>query len=183
MTLQGAWDGTRIDPVDRVLPASRAFCGMSTFWGRCRRSGRGARARTLPAGQPGTYRRSLRAGPGRSPSARSTFRAPKLRGRARMHSIPAVDVHFLSATTVIVLDAASMRVSGIMEGPMWREVDPSRFLVDGFADSVDAVDAEFPICAVRAPGGAFCAAGAPIMVRTVRMSVRAPGARAAVAAC
>ena len=49
-----------------------------------------------------------------------------------------VSWHFWLATIGIVLYAASMWVTGIMEGLMWREVDANGFLVNAFADTVAA---------------------------------------------
>jgi cytochrome c oxidase cbb3-type subunit 1 len=48
-----------------------------------------------------------------------------------------------------VLYAASMWVTGIMEGLMWREVDANGFLVNSFADTVAA---KFPMYVVRGSG-------------------------------
>ena len=58
--------------------------------------------------------------------------------------------HFWLATIGIVLYAASMWVTGIMEGLMWREVDANGFLVNSFADTVAA---KFPMYVVRGLGG------------------------------
>jgi cytochrome c oxidase cbb3-type subunit 1 len=59
-----------------------------------------------------------------------------------------------------VLYAASMWVTGIMEGLMWREFDDQGFLVNSFADTVAA---KFPMYVVRALGGAMYLTGAAIM--------------------
>ena len=53
-----------------------------------------------------------------------------------MYSMSAINWHFWLATIGIVLYAASMWVTGIMEGLMWREVDAKGFLVNSFADTV-----------------------------------------------
>ena len=71
-----------------------------------------------------------------------------------------VNWHFWLATIGIVLYAASMWVSGIMEGLMWREVDAQGFLVNAF---VDTVEAKFPMYVVRALGGVLYLLGGVIM--------------------
>ena len=88
------------------------------------------------------------------------YLTPRLWGRERLYSLQLVAWHFWLATIGIVLYAASMWVSGIMEGLMWREVDSQGFLVNAFSD---AVAAKFPMNVVRAMGGALFLAGGVIM--------------------
>ena len=85
-----------------------------------------------------------------------------------------VSWHFWLATIGIVLSAASMWVTGILEGLMWREVDANGFLVNSFADTVAA---KFPMYVVRALGGVMYLAGALIMVYNLWMTVRKAPAR------
>jgi cytochrome c oxidase cbb3-type subunit 1 len=75
---------------------------------------------------------------------------PKLWNRERIYSLRLVSWHFWLATIGIILYAASMWVTGIMEGLMWREVDANGFLVNSFADTVSA---KFPMYVVRGLGG------------------------------
>ena len=88
------------------------------------------------------------------------FLTPKLWGRAQMYSMSAISWHFWLATIGIVLYASSMWVTGIMEGLMWREVDANGFLVNSFADTVEA---KFPMNVVRAIGGTLYLLGGIIM--------------------
>ena len=81
----------------------------------------------------------------------------------------AINWHFWLATLGIVLYAASMWVTGIMEGLMWREVDAQGFLVNSFADTVSA---KFPMYVVRGLGGVLFLAGALIMVWNMFMTIR-----------
>jgi cytochrome c oxidase cbb3-type subunit 1 len=81
--------------------------------------------------------------------------------RDGLYSLRLVNWHFWLATIGIVLYAASMWVTGIMEGLMWREVDAQGFLVNSFADTVSA---KFPMYLVRGVGGVLYLAGALIMV-------------------
>jgi cytochrome c oxidase cbb3-type subunit 1 len=73
------------------------------------------------------------------------------------------------ATIGIVLYAASMWVSGIMEGLMWREVNDQGFLVNSFADTVAA---KFPMYVVRGLGGVLFLSGALIMCWNMWMTIR-----------
>lgn len=88
------------------------------------------------------------------------YLTPRLWGRERLYSNALVSWHFWLATIGLVLYAASMWVSGIMEGLMWREVDAQGFLVNAFADTVAA---KFPMNVVRGLGGVLYLTGAIIM--------------------
>jgi cytochrome c oxidase cbb3-type subunit 1 len=88
------------------------------------------------------------------------FLVPRLWNRERLYSLSLVNWHFWLATIGIVLYAASMWVTGIMEGLMWREYDAQGFLVNSFADTVAA---KFPMYIVRASGGVLYLTGAVIM--------------------
>jgi cytochrome c oxidase cbb3-type subunit 1 len=79
-----------------------------------------------------------------------------------------VSWHYWLATIGIVLYAASMWVTGIMEGLMWREVDDQGFLVNSFADTVAA---KFPMYVVRGLGGVMFLTGALIMCWNLWMTV------------
>jgi len=97
------------------------------------------------------------------------FLTPKLWGRKEMHSVAAMNWHFWLAMIGIVLYAASMWVTGIMEGLMWREVDDQGFLVNSFADTVSA---KFPMYVVRGLGGVMFLSGALIMCWNMFMTIR-----------
>jgi cytochrome c oxidase cbb3-type subunit 1 len=86
-----------------------------------------------------------------------------------------VSWHFWLATIGIVLYAASMWVTGIMEGLMWREVDANGFLVNAFADTVSA---KFPMYVVRGLGGVMYLTGALIMAYNLYMTVAGQPAKA-----
>jgi cytochrome c oxidase cbb3-type subunit 1 len=107
------------------------------------------------------------------------FLVPRLWGRERLYSLTLVSWHFWLATIGIVLYAASMWVTGIMEGLMWREVDANGFLVNAFADTVSA---KFPMYVVRALGGVMFLTGGIIMVYNLWATVARQPARSALTA-
>ncbi|NHX28365.1 cytochrome-c oxidase, cbb3-type subunit I, partial [Escherichia coli] len=76
------------------------------------------------------------------------------------YSLTLVSWHFWLATIGIILYAAAMWVTRIMEGLMWREVDAQGFLMNSFADTVAA---KLPMYVVRGMGGLLFIAGALIM--------------------
>jgi cytochrome c oxidase cbb3-type subunit 1 len=80
-----------------------------------------------------------------------------------------VNWHFWLATLGIVVYAAVMWVSGIMQGLMWREYDEQGFLVYSFAESVAAMH---PYYVMRALGGGLYLAGALVMAWNIFMTIR-----------
>ena len=98
------------------------------------------------------------------------FLTPKLWGRKRRRTLwQLVNWHFWLATIGIVLYAASMWVTGIMEGLMWREVDDQGFLVNSFADTVSA---KLPMYIVRGLGGVLYLTGGVIMCWNMWKTIR-----------
>ena len=94
---------------------------------------------------------------------------PKLWGRERLYSLRLVNWHFWLATLGIVVYAAVMWVSGIMQGLMWREYGDDGYLVYSFAETVAAMH---PYYVLRMLGGAMFLAGALIMAFNVYKTIR-----------
>jgi cytochrome c oxidase cbb3-type subunit 1 len=94
---------------------------------------------------------------------------PRMYGRVRMYSVPAINVHFWIATLGIVLYIAAMWIAGVMQGLMWRAVNPDGTLVYTFAESVKAT---YPYYVVRFVGGLLYLAGMGVMTWNVVMTVR-----------
>jgi cytochrome c oxidase cbb3-type subunit 1 len=98
---------------------------------------------------------------------------PKLWNRKQLYSLRLVNWHFWLATLGIVLYAAVMWVSGIMQGLMWREYDEHGFLVYSFAETVAAMH---PYYVLRILGGLLYLVGGLVMAynlyRTIRGDLR-----------
>ncbi len=175
MTLQGAWDKLRTDPIIRMMVISLAFYGMSTFEGPMMSIRAVNSLSHYTDWTIGHVHSGALGWNGMITFAVLYFLTPRLWRRREMHSMPAINWHFWLATIGIVLYAASMWVTGILEGLMWREVDSQGFLVNSFADTVEA---KYPMYVVRALGGVLYLAGAGIMGWNMWMTIRG-GARAA----
>ncbi|MFQ6546343.1 cytochrome-c oxidase, cbb3-type subunit I [Aestuariibius sp. 2305UL40-4] len=176
MTLQGAWDKLRTDPIIRMMVASLAFYGMSTFEGPMMSIRAVNSLSHYTDWTIGHVHSGALGWNGLITFAALYFLTPKLWGRRQMYSMAAINWHFWLATIGIVLYAASMWVTGIMEGLMWRETDANGFLVNSFADTVAA---KFPMYLVRATGGILYLGGALLMVWNMWMTIRAPQPRTA----
>jgi cytochrome c oxidase cbb3-type subunit 1 len=93
---------------------------------------------------------------------------PRLFGRTEMHSIRLVTLHFWVATIGIVLYIAAMWIAGVMQGLMWRAVNPDGTLTYAFVESVKAT---YPYYAVRLLGGMLYFSGMLIMAWNVFKTV------------
>ncbi len=175
MTLQGAWDKLRTDPVLRMMVTSLAFYGMSTFEGPMMSIRSVNSLSHYTDWTIGHVHSGALGWNGLITFGMLYYLTPVLWKRERLYSLSLVSWHFWLATIGIVLYAASMWVTGIMEGLMWREVDANGFLVNSFADTVSA---KFPMYVVRGLGGLMFLSGALIMCYNLWMTVRAAPAKA-----
>jgi len=179
MTLSGAWDKLRTDPVLRFMVAAVGFYGMSTFEGP---------VMSIKAVNALSHYTDWTIGHVHSGTlgwvAFVSFGAiyhlvPVLWRRVGLYSDRLVSYHFWVATVGIVLYITAMWISGIMQGLMWRAYDPLGFLQYSFIETVEAMR---PYYLIRALGGVLFLLGSLIMVynlwRTVRGGVANAGAAA-----
>jgi cytochrome c oxidase cbb3-type subunit 1 len=168
MTLSGAWDKLRTDPILRMFAVAIGFYGMSTFEGPMMSIKAVNSLSHYTDWTIGHVHSGALGWNGMITFAALYFLTPRLWNRAGMYSMSLINWHFWLATIGIVLYAASMWVTGIMEGLMWREVDANGFLVNAFADTVSA---KFPMYVVRGLGGVLFLSGAVLMVYNIWMTV------------
>jgi cytochrome c oxidase cbb3-type subunit I len=171
MTLSGAWDKLRTDPVLKMMVISLGFYGMSTFEGPMMSIKAVNSLSHYTDWTIGHVHSGALGWNGMITFGALYFLTPKLWGRTELYSLRLVNWHFWLATIGIVLYAASMWVTGIMEGLMWREVDANGYLVNAFTDTVQA---KFPMYIVRATGGIMYLAGAVLMVINLWRTIRQP---------
>ena len=99
----------------------------------------------------------------------SYYMVPRMFGRKAMYSVPAIELHFWISTLGIVLYIAAMWMAGVMQGLMWRDVNPDGTLVYSFVESVKAT---FPFYLIRLVGGLLYLAGMLLMTWNVVMTAR-----------
>ncbi len=169
MTLSGAWDKLRTDPILRFFVASVAFYGMATFEGPLM---------SIKAVNGLSHYTDWTIGHVHSGAlgwnALITFGAlyfltPKLWGAKQMYSNRLINWHFWIAMLGICIYAASMWVSGITQGLMWREYNAEGFLVYSFAETVLILH---PFYVLRAVGGLLFLFGALLMVYNMWKTIR-----------
>jgi len=164
MTLNGAWDKIRTDPIIRMMVVALAFYGMATFEGPML----SVKAFNSLSHYTEWTIAHVHAGAlgwnGMITFAAVYYLVPRLWGRPRLYSLRMVNWHFWLATLGIVFYAASMWVAGIMQGLMWREYGADGYLVYSFAETVAAMH---PMYLIRAAGGAMYLAGFLLLVYNV----------------
>ena len=164
MTLNGAWDKVRTDPIIRMMIMSVAFYGMSTFEGPMMSIKSVNSLSHYTDWTIGHVHSGALGWNGMITFGAVYFLVPRLWNRERLYSLRMVNWHFWLATIGIVFYASSMWVAGITQGLMWREYGPDGYLVNTFADTVAALH---PMYALRALGGVLYLAGAVLMVINV----------------
>ncbi len=169
MTLSGAWDKIRTDPVIRLMVMALAFYGMSTFEGPMMSIKSVNSLSHYTDWTIGHVHSGALGWVGMISFAAIYFLVPRLFGAKQLYSLRLVNWHFWLATLGIVVYAAVMWVSGIQQGLMWREYDPEGFLVYSFAESVAAMH---PYYVLRALGGLLYLAGALVMVFNIYMTIK-----------
>ncbi|MFC3175386.1 cytochrome-c oxidase, cbb3-type subunit I [Novosphingobium bradum] len=164
MTLNGAWDKVRTDPIIRMFVISLAFYGMSTFEGPMMSVKSVNSLSHYTDWTIGHVHSGALGWNGMITFACIYYLTPRLWARSRMYSLRMINWHFWLATVGIVFYAASMWVAGIMQGLMWREYGADGYLVNSFAETVHAM---FPMYVLRAFGGLLYLSGAVIMTINV----------------
>ena len=169
MTLSGAWDKLRTDPVLRMLVVSVAFYGMSTFEGPMM-SVRAVNSLSHYTDWTIGHVHSGALGWVGFVSFGALYcLVPWLWKRQRLFSLALVDWHFWLATIGIVLYITSMWVAGIMQGLMWRAYNEFGFLEYSFVETVQAMH---PYYIIRALGGGLYLSGALIMAYNLWRTAR-----------
>jgi cytochrome c oxidase cbb3-type subunit 1 len=85
-----------------------------------------------------------------------------------MYSIPMISLHFWITTIGVVLYIAAMWIAGVMEGLMWRAMNPDGTLTYAF---VEVVKATYPYYFVRLVGGFTVFCGMLLMAWNVWMTI------------
>ncbi|MFI0472398.1 cytochrome-c oxidase, cbb3-type subunit I [Halomonas sp. HMF6819] len=170
MTLSGAWDKLRTDPILRFLVVALTFYGMATFEGPM------LAIKTVNAFSHYT---DWNIGHVHSGAlgwvAMITFGSlyhmiPRLYGRTCMYSTPLITLHFWLALCGTLLYVIAMWANGVIQGLMWRAVNADGTLMYRF---VDAVEASHPGYLVRLLGGLLFLSGTLVMAFNVYMTIRA----------
>ncbi len=169
MTLSGAWHKLRDDPILRFLIVSLSFYGMSTFEGPMMSIKTVNALSHYTDWTVGHVHSGALGWVGLVTMGSMYYLIPRLYGQKKMYSVPAIELHFWTATIGIVLYIAAMWIAGVMQGLMWRSVNPDGSLTYTFVESVKAT---FPFYVIRLAGGLLYLGGMLVMLWNVVMTAR-----------
>ncbi len=169
MTLSGAWHKLRDDPILKFLIVSLSFYGMSTFEGPMMSIKTVNALSHYTDWTVGHVHSGALGWVGLISMGSLYHLIPRLWGQKQMASVPAIELHFWIATVGIVLYIAAMWIAGVMQGLMWRAVNPDGTLVYSFVESVKAT---YPYYVIRFFGGLLYLGGMLLMAWNVVMTVR-----------
>ncbi|MBK9082608.1 MAG: cytochrome-c oxidase, cbb3-type subunit I [Rhizobiales bacterium] len=175
MTLSGAWDKLRTDPVLRMMVVSVAFYGMSTFEGPLMSIKVVNSLSHYTDWTVGHVHSGALGWVGFVSFGALYCLVPWLYNRPGLYSLKLVNWHFWIATLGIVLYISSMWVAGIMQGLMWRAYTSLGFLEYSFIETVEAMHYFYVI---RALGGALFLVGALIMAWNLYKTITSPSVEA-----
>lgn len=176
MTLSGAWDRLRTDPILKFLVVSLSFYGMATFEGPM------MAIKTINALSHNTdwtigHVHSGALGWVAMVTMGALYNLiPILYGKKQgeMYSVALINLHFWLATIGTVLYIASMWVNGLMQGLMWRAVNDDGTLTYSFVESLVASQ---PGYVVRFVGGAMFFIGMLVMAYNVWQTTKTSGSQ------
>jgi cytochrome c oxidase cbb3-type subunit I len=168
MTLSGAWHKLRDDPILKFLIVSLSFYGMSTFEGPMMSIKTVNALSHYTDWTVGHVHSGALGWVGLISMGSLYHLIPRLWGQKQMASVPAIELHFWIATVGIVLYIAAMWIAGVMQGLMWRAVNPDGTLVYSFVESVKAT---YPYYVIRFFGGLLYLGGMLLMSWNVAMTV------------
>ncbi len=160
MTLSGAWHKLRDDPILKFMIVSLSFYGMSTFEGPMMSIKTVNALSHYTDWTIGHVHSGALGWVAFISIGALYYLIPRLFGRAEMYSVKLITTHFWIATLGIVLYISSMWIAGVMQGLMWRAVNPDGTLTYSFVESVKAT---YPYWTIRLIGGVMFLSGMLIM--------------------
>jgi cytochrome c oxidase cbb3-type subunit I len=163
MTLSGAWNKLRNDPILKFLIVSISFYGMSTFEGPMMSIKTVNALSHYTDWTVGHVHSGALGWVGMVSMGAMYFLIPRLFNKP-IFSTKLIEVHFWVATIGIVLYIAAMWISGVMQGLMWRAVNADGTLTYSFVESVQAMH---PFYVIRTLGGLIFLVGMLIMAYNV----------------
>jgi cytochrome c oxidase cbb3-type subunit 1 len=169
MTLSGAWHKLRTDPILKFLVVSLSFYGMVTFEGPMMSIKTVNALSHYTDWTIGHVHAGALGWVGFITMGSMYYLIPRLSGKTEMWSKSMIELHFWVATIGIVLYIAAMWIAGVMQGLMWRAVNPDGTLTYTFVESVKAT---YPYYVIRFGGGLLYLSGMLLMAFNVFMTIR-----------
>jgi cytochrome c oxidase cbb3-type subunit I/II len=169
LTLRGAWDRVREDPVLKFLVVGVTAYGMATFEGPM------MSIKTLNALTHytdyviGHVHLGALAWNGGLAFAMLYYIVPRIYG-TRLYSVRLANMHFWAATLGILFYAIPLYIGGITQSLMWREFTPDGTL--RYPNFLETVVRIVPMYALRAVGGSLFTVGAVLAIYNLYRTAR-----------
>jgi cytochrome c oxidase cbb3-type subunit I/II len=169
LTLRGAWDKLRSDPVLKFLAAGVTFYGMATFEGPLLSIRSVSALAHYTDWIIGHVHGGALGWNGFMAAGVFYWLVPRLYG-TKLHSQSAANWHFYVGTFGILLYMAAMYIGGIQQGLMWQAEHSDGTLV--YARFIETVDAIRPMYWMRLIGGSAYLVGFVVMAWNLTMTIR-----------
>ncbi|MFN8576887.1 MAG: cytochrome-c oxidase, cbb3-type subunit I [Candidatus Sericytochromatia bacterium] len=164
LTLNGAWDKLRSDPIIKFMFVAISFYGMSTFEGPMMAIRTVNSLSHYTDWTVGHVHSGALGWVAMISIGALYYMFPRVFGKKQMYSSNLINIHFWMSTIGVVLYIAAMWISGVMQGLMWRAVNPDGTLTFTFAQTVAAMH---PYYVIRLLGGLIYLTGMLIMAYNV----------------
>jgi len=171
MTLSGAWEKLRTDPILKFLIVALSFYGMSTFEGPMMAIKTVNALSHYTDWTVGHVHSGALGWVAMITIGCLYILVPRIFDKPRMYSIKLINVHFWMCSIGTILYIASMWISGVMQGLMWRAVNSDGTLTYSFIESIAA---SHPYYIVRFIGGGLFFLGMFLLAYNVWKTVRTP---------
>ena len=170
LTLRGAWDKLRTDPVVKFYVAAVTFYGMSTFEGPLL-SIRAVNALSHYSDWTIGHVHSGALGwNGFMAAGMFYWLTPRLYG-TKLHSTSWANFHFWLGLIGILIYVAAMWVSGIMQGLMLNATSASGTTLQ-YPNFIDTLSAIRPLMALRIVGGTLYLVGMILMLANILLTIK-----------
>jgi cytochrome c oxidase cbb3-type subunit I/II len=169
LTLKGAWQKLREDPVLKFFAAAVTFYGMATFEGPLLSIKSVSALAHYTDWIVGHVHSGALGWNGLMAAGMFYWLVPRLYG-TKLRSIKAAEIHFWLATIGIVLYMVSMWIAGVNQGLMWKATNPDGTLV--YPSFVESLLAIRPMYMVRALGGGMYLVGFVMMAWNLFVTAR-----------
>ncbi len=164
LTLSGAWDKLRTDPILKFLIVAVSFYMIATFEGPMMSIKTVNSLSHYTDWTIGHVHAGALGWVAMISIGAVYSMLPRLLGQKQMYSVKAIDTHFWLHTIGVVFYIASMWIAGVMQGLMWRATNPDGTLTYSF---VEALNATYPYYLGRLAGGLIVLAGMLLMAWNV----------------
>lgn len=173
LTLRGAWDRLRTDPVLKFFVVGITFYGMSTFEGPMM-SIRSVNSLSHYTDWTIAHVHQGALGwVGMTMFGMIYWLAPRIWYRP-LHSVSLATTHFWLATVGIVLYVVAMWTAGVTQGLMWRGLTPDGLLQ--YPNFLDTVTGLIPFYWIRVIGGSMYLVGLCLLAYNLWRTATAPAA-------